>query len=129
LSLTGKNRNRVRAKSFSFNASAEFKKGQPKNFIPETGIHKIADAFITGEDVPNFVKIITTEEAAKNDFNLSPSRTSALPRIKLWGDSRNCDGVEEPGTEGNKSYEGTSWNSPATEPIMNGEAALREAVA
>src|SRR5213593_107695 len=56
------------------NASAEFKKGQPKNYIPEAGIHKIADAFIAGEDVPNFVKIISTEEAAKNDFNLSPSR-------------------------------------------------------
>src|SRR5205814_10195742 len=56
------------------NASAEFKKGQPKNFIPEDGIHKIADAFIAGEDVPNFVKIISAEEAAKNDYNLSPSR-------------------------------------------------------
>lgn len=56
------------------NASAELKKGQPKNFIPEDRVHKIADAFIAGEDVPNFVKIITTDEAAKNDFNLSPSR-------------------------------------------------------
>jgi type I restriction enzyme M protein len=56
------------------NASAEFKKGQPKNYIPEDGIHKIADAFIAGEDVSNFVKVISTEEAAKNDFNLSPSR-------------------------------------------------------
>ena len=56
------------------NASVEFKKGQPKNFIPEDGIHKIADAFIAGEDVPNFVKIISAEEAAKNDYNLSPSR-------------------------------------------------------
>ena len=42
--------------------------------IPEDGIHRIADAFIAGEDVPNFVKVINTEEAAKNDFNLSPSR-------------------------------------------------------
>ena len=32
------------------------------------------EAFIAGEDVPNFVKVIGTEEAAKNDFNLSPSR-------------------------------------------------------
>jgi len=56
------------------NASVEFKKGQPKNFIPEDGIHKIADVFIAGEDVPNFVKIISAEEAAKNDYNLSPSR-------------------------------------------------------
>ena len=56
------------------NASAEFKKGQPKNYVPEDSIHKIADAFIAGEDVPNFVKVSTTEEVAKNDYNLSPSR-------------------------------------------------------
>ncbi len=56
------------------NASAEFKKGQPKNFIPEEGIRKIADAFIKAEDVPNFVKVITTAEAAGNDYNLAPSR-------------------------------------------------------
>ena len=29
---------------------------------------------MAGEDVPNFVKVISTEEAAKSDFNLSPSR-------------------------------------------------------
>jgi type I restriction enzyme M protein len=56
------------------NASAEFKKGQPKNYIPEPGIHKISDAFLKAEDVPNFVKVITTAEAAQNDYNLSPSR-------------------------------------------------------
>jgi type I restriction enzyme M protein len=56
------------------NASAEFKKGSPKNFIPQDGIQKIADAFNSGADVDCFVKVITTSEAAKNDFNLSPSR-------------------------------------------------------
>ena len=56
------------------NASREFKKGRPKNYIPEEGIRKIADAFIKGEDVEKFVKVITTAEAAENDFNLSPSR-------------------------------------------------------
>lgn len=56
------------------NASAEFRKGQPKNYIPEEGIRKIADACIKAEDVPNFVKVITTAEAAGNDYNLAPSR-------------------------------------------------------
>ena len=56
------------------NAGAEFKKGQPKNYIPEPAIGKIADAFHKAEDVPNFVKVITTAEAAQNDYNLSPSR-------------------------------------------------------
>jgi type I restriction enzyme M protein len=56
------------------NASDEYKKGQPKNYIPEAGIHKIADGFIKGEDVPKLVKVITTEDAAQNDYNLAPSR-------------------------------------------------------
>lgn len=56
------------------NASAEFKKGQPKNFIPNENIRKIADAFNECKDVDGFVKVITNAEAAKNDFNLSPSR-------------------------------------------------------
>lgn len=56
------------------NASAEFKKGQPKNYISQEGIQKIADAFNAGLDVDGFVKVITSAEATKNDFNLSPSR-------------------------------------------------------
>ncbi|HZM02490.1 MAG TPA: N-6 DNA methylase [Candidatus Saccharimonadales bacterium] len=56
------------------NAGAEFKKGQPKNYIPQDGIKKISEAYSAGVDVEGFVKIITTAEAVKNDFNLSPSR-------------------------------------------------------
>ncbi|MBU2623188.1 MAG: N-6 DNA methylase [Proteobacteria bacterium] len=56
------------------NAGREFKKGRPKNYIPDENIRKIADAFIKGEDVEKFVKVITTAQAAENDFNLSPSR-------------------------------------------------------
>lgn len=63
-----------RGKITILNASAEFKKGQPKNYIPDENIRKIADAFNDGKDVEGFVKVITNAEAAKNDFNLSPSR-------------------------------------------------------
>lgn len=68
------------------NASLMFRKGRPKNFIPdgmdEEGkyhaehdlITKIADSFIKGEDVEKLVKVITKAEAVKNDYNLSPSR-------------------------------------------------------
>lgn len=63
-----------RGKITLVNASREFKKGQPKNFIPQENIRKIADAFNAGQDVESFVSVITTEQAAKNDFNLSPSR-------------------------------------------------------
>ena len=63
-----------RGKITLVNASAEFRKGQPKNFIPPENIRKIAEAYNAGEDVEGLVKVITTEETAKNDFNLSPSR-------------------------------------------------------
>jgi len=56
------------------NAGREFKKGRPKNYIPDVNIRKIADAFIKGEDVEKFAKVITTAQAAESDFNLSPSR-------------------------------------------------------
>jgi type I restriction enzyme M protein len=56
------------------NASIEFEKGRPKNFIPDDKIKKIAKAFHGWKDIDKFVKIIGKDEAAKNDYNLSPSR-------------------------------------------------------
>jgi type I restriction enzyme M protein len=84
------------------NAGREFKKGRPKNYIPEDSIKKIAQAFIRGQDVERFVEVITNEKAAENDYNLSPSRyidTSEqdeyrpIPEVldELWGK----DGLEE----------------------------------
>lgn len=70
-----------RGKITLVNASAEFKKGQPKNYIPDENIRKIADAFNDGKDVDGFVKVITIAEAAKNDFNLSPSRYLASAAV------------------------------------------------
>lgn len=63
-----------RGKIVLVNASKEFEKGRPKNFIPEASIRRIAEAFYRGEDVSKFVEVITNEVAAKNDYNLSPSR-------------------------------------------------------
>lgn len=68
-----KSKNR-KGKIVLVNASLDFKKGRPKNYLPSESIHKIADAFIKGEDVPRSVKEITIDEARENDFNLSPSR-------------------------------------------------------
>lgn len=56
------------------NASGEFEKGRPKNFIPDASVKKIAEAFHAGKDVERFVKVSTIEEIVKNDYNLSPSR-------------------------------------------------------
>ena len=60
------------------NASQEFYKGKPKNHISEEGIDRIANAFIEGKEIKNFLKIITKEEAVQSDYNLSPSRYVSL---------------------------------------------------
>jgi len=56
------------------NASHEFRKGSPKNYLPEHAIKSIADAFLMAKVSDGFCTVITNEEATKNDFNLSPSR-------------------------------------------------------
>jgi type I restriction enzyme M protein len=61
------------------NASREFKKGTPKNYIPEDTIHRIADAWLKAEPVEGLLTVITREQAAEeNDYNLSPSRYIAV---------------------------------------------------
>lgn len=56
------------------NASREFKKGAPKNYLSDEAIQIIAEAFHKGESVDGFSSAITNEQAAEKDFNLSPSR-------------------------------------------------------
>ena len=56
------------------NASRRVGKGRPKNYIPEEDIRPIAVMFLKGEPVEGEVAIITREQAAEADYNLSPSR-------------------------------------------------------
>lgn len=56
------------------NAAGEAKKGTPKNYLTADAVQKIAAAYHAGADVAGFMKIITREEVAANDYNLSPSR-------------------------------------------------------
>ena len=56
------------------NASRRVGKGRPKNYIPEEDIRPIAAAFLKGELVEGEVAVITREQAAEADYNLSPSR-------------------------------------------------------
>jgi hypothetical protein len=56
------------------NASQEFERGRPKNFIPDESIRKIANAFHRWEPVEKFARVIALDQAEKNDYNLSPSR-------------------------------------------------------
>ena len=63
-----------RGKIVLVNASRQVGKGRPKNYIPEEGIRPIAAAFLKGEPVDGEVAVITREQAAEADYNLSPSR-------------------------------------------------------
>ncbi len=60
------------------NASKEFAKGRPKNYLTEEGINKILDVYFGWKEIEGFSKIITIEEARRNDYNLSPSRYISL---------------------------------------------------
>ncbi|MFY9315043.1 MAG: N-6 DNA methylase [Burkholderiales bacterium] len=61
-------------KLFLLNASRELVKGDPKNYLPEEAIARIAETFTAWKEVEKYSRIVTREEIAKNDFNISPSR-------------------------------------------------------
>ncbi len=56
------------------NASREFRKGNPKNHMPEDAVARIAAAYLKGEPLDGLVTVIDRAEAQENDYNLSPSR-------------------------------------------------------
>jgi len=56
------------------NASRLFKKGRPKNYLPEESIQQIADIYLNWKEEEGISRIIEKEEIIKNDYNLSPSR-------------------------------------------------------
>ena len=56
------------------NASQQFRKGTPKNYLPEDALKKISDAFLKAKPEDGFLAVVDNEDVTKNDFNLSPSR-------------------------------------------------------
>ena len=56
------------------NVSKLFQKGRPKNYLPDENIATIASIYRNWEEAEGVSKIIAKDEAAKNDYNLSPSR-------------------------------------------------------
>ena len=63
-----------KGKLFLLNAAREFAKGDPKNYITESGIDRIADTFIQWTEENKFSRVIEKKEIVKNDYNISPSR-------------------------------------------------------
>jgi len=81
-----------KGKILLINASKEFKKGTPKNYLTAEAIEKIANVYERFEEVEKFSKIITIEEARKNDYNLSPSRYISVFEDEQY---RNVDEILE----------------------------------
>lgn len=56
------------------NASKQFSKGRPKNYLTDEHIAHIFRLYANWEAEEGVSAVISTEEAARNDYNLSPSR-------------------------------------------------------
>lgn len=63
-----------KGKLFLLNASLEFVKGDPKNYLSDEAILRIAETFKEWREKEKFSRIVSREEIAKKDFNISPSR-------------------------------------------------------
>jgi type I restriction enzyme M protein len=59
------------------NASQQFAKGRPKNFLASEHIDRVASAYRNWQQ-DQLSAAVTTAEAARNDYSLSPSRYVAL---------------------------------------------------
>lgn len=58
---------------FLLNATNEFTKGDPKNYLTGDTVARIADTFNAWQQIEKYSRIVTREEIEKNDFNISPT--------------------------------------------------------
>ncbi|MEM2031771.1 MAG: class I SAM-dependent DNA methyltransferase [Candidatus Woesearchaeota archaeon] len=56
------------------NISDLYEKGKPKNYITDNTIKKVSELYREWKEEEGISKIITIDEAIRNDYNLSPSR-------------------------------------------------------
>lgn len=75
---------KLKDKIFIINASNEFEKGSPKNYISEKQIKKIVDTFNTKKEMENFSVLISKADTVKNDYNISPSKYIRLSGSEVY---------------------------------------------
>lgn len=63
-----------KSKILLINISDLYEKGRPKNYLPDSTIQKVYEIYTNWKEEEGISKIITVEEAIRNDYNLSPSR-------------------------------------------------------
>jgi len=64
----------IKNKIYLLHAGKEFEKGDPKNFIPQASIDKIADYYKAFKEEEKFARLVSKDEVVKNDYNISSSR-------------------------------------------------------
>jgi len=83
---------------FLLNATKEFTKGDPKNYLADDAVAHIADTFKSWHEEDKFSRIVSAHEIAKNDFNISPSRyinTAATDGYRRIADiAKELDGLQ-----------------------------------
>ena len=75
---------KLKNKIFFINASLEFVKGDPKNYLSDEQIKKIAHTYNAKKEIEKFSLFVTHDEVAKNDYNISPSRYIHLGSIEEY---------------------------------------------
>jgi type I restriction enzyme M protein len=60
------------------NATTQFAKGRPKNYLGDRHVEDLAAAYLEWQAVEGMAAVVTTGDAAKNDYSLSPSRYVSL---------------------------------------------------
>ncbi len=107
LFLNKKKAKEQQGKYFLLNAAKDFAKGDPKNYIPDEAITRIADTFKAWREEEKYSRIVTREELSKNDFNISPSRyihTGSGEEYRPIGEIvEELDGLEEEAGEINNA--------------------------
>jgi len=63
-----------KGKIYLMHAGKEFQKGDPKNYITEEGIERIAKSYKAFKEEEKFSRLVNQDEVVKNDYNISPSR-------------------------------------------------------
>ena len=65
---------KLKDKIFLINAGGMFEKGNPKNYISEEQVKRIAHTFNSKEEIPDFSLFVSKAEIVASDHNISPSR-------------------------------------------------------
>lgn len=87
------------------NAAAEYSKGTPKNYLSDSSIMKVSGTFHAWTELPDFSRILTSDEVERNDFNLHPAKyvgggpteevTPIEEAVERLGRARRAEGAAE----------------------------------